>query len=341
MYTHVHIEKPRKFRKLNFKKGGWKGPQMVATLDLERRWSLWTAISRHTFQLPPGGGWWWSRPNQTQIAKICPNLHFQRGRGVQPNSNLQNLQICIFFQTNLNPKCLDLSKSAFMGVGGPGQLKPKVPRSVQICIYGGSGEGEGEVVVVQTNSNPKCQDLSKSAFLGVGGGGPGQLKPKLPRSVQICIFGFSGGRWWWSRPTQTQIAKICPNMYLGGGPCQLKPKVPRSVKMCIFRVEVGWGVIQVNLNPKCQDLSKSAFGGGQGGGGSGPGQLEPKVPRSDQICILEGEGRGGGSDQHSWNTWVGALKEFETKILATAMCSASHIVFHTLCVLRLIISECL
>ena len=40
MYTHVHIEKPRKFRKLNFKKGGWKGPQMVATLDLEKRWSL-------------------------------------------------------------------------------------------------------------------------------------------------------------------------------------------------------------------------------------------------------------------------------------------------------------
>ena len=42
-----------------------------------------------------------------------------------------------------------------------------------------------------------------------------------------------------------------------------------------------------NPNPKCQDLSKSAFS----------------------------RREGGGLDQHSWNTWVGALKEFWTQIL--------------------------
>ena len=41
-----------------------------------------------------------------------------------------------------------------------------------------------------------------------------------------------------SIPTQTQSAKICPNLHWGGGggggPDQLKPKVPRSVQICIW-----------------------------------------------------------------------------------------------------------
>ena len=62
-------------------------------------------------------------------------------------------------------------------------------------------------------------------------------------------------------------------------------------------------------------------------GGVGVGVLsrptEPKVPRSVQIwmggggawVVVEEEEGVGGSDQHSWNTWVGALKEFWTQIL--------------------------
>ena len=71
-------------------------------------------------------------------------------------------------------------------------------------------------LVVQTNSNPKCQDLSKSPFwMGV----LDQLKPKVPRSVQICIFGVCGKGGGWFRPTQTQSAKICPNLNFQGRGC--------------------------------------------------------------------------------------------------------------------------
>ena len=41
--------------------------------------------------------------------------------------------------------------------------QPKVPRSVQTCIFQGGGGGPDQL-------NPKCQDLSKSAFSGWGGG---------------------------------------------------------------------------------------------------------------------------------------------------------------------------
>ena len=82
--------------------------------------------------------------------------------------------------------------------------------------------------------NPKCQDLSKSAF----GGGGGVVQTN-----------------------STQSAKICPNLRGGGGYSRsTQPKVPRSVQ--IFG---GGGVVPDQLSPKCQDLSKSEFGGGGGG----------------------------------------------------------------------------
>ena len=94
------------------------------------------------------------------------------------------------------------------------------------------------------------------------------------------------------------------------------PKVPRSVQICIWGGGVGgWGWCGPDqINPKCQDLSKSAFSEGGGGGG------------------------GRGSDQHSWNTWVGELKEFWAQILPchTLEGLASQIVSHTLRVWRLI-----
>ena len=82
------------------------------------------------------------------------------------------------------------------GSGGPGQLKPKLPRSVKICIWRG--------------------------VRGRGGGGPGQLEPKVSRSVQICIWRGVRGRG-------------------GGGPGQLKPKVSRSDQICILEGRGGGG----------------------------------------------------------------------------------------------------
>ena len=74
--------------------------------------------------------------------------------------------------------------------------------------------------------NSKCQDLSKSAYLGGGLSGPDQLNPKCQ---DLAISAFSGGRGWWSRPTQ--------------------PKVLRSVQICIFGG--GWreggGGVQTNI----------------------------------------------------------------------------------------------
>ena len=93
-----------------------------------------TAISLHTFQLPPWG-------DGLVVVQIC----IFKG-GVQPNSNRKCQDLCksaLGVGANSNPKCQDLSKSAFMGVRGPSQLKPKVPRSVQICIYGGWQGGRG------------------------------------------------------------------------------------------------------------------------------------------------------------------------------------------------------
>ena len=63
---------------------------------------------------------------------------------------------------------------------------------------------------LQENSNPKCQDLPKFPFFGVGG---------------------------YSRPTQIKSAKMWPNfLFLGweGTPDQLKSKVPRCGQIFIF-----------------------------------------------------------------------------------------------------------
>ena len=92
--------------------------------------------------------------------------------------------------------------------------------------------------------------------------------------------------WWYSRPTEIQSPSI---LYLakftfGGG-----------------------GVLQTNWNPKSLNLAKFSFGMGSG---CTLDQLKSQVPSSAQIFIWGG---GGALDQHSWNTWVGALKEFSTK----------------------------
>ena len=97
----------------------------------------------------------------------------------------------------------------FQRGGGPDQLKPKVPRSVQIYIF--------------------------------GGGGPDQLKPKVPRSVQICIGGGC------SRPTETQSAKISPNLHFervggwGWGVWGSRPTETQSAKICLNLHFQGWG----------------------------------------------------------------------------------------------------
>ena len=72
----------------------------------------------------------------------------------------------------------------------------------------------------------------------------------------------------------------------GGGGCnpdKLKLKVPRYAQIFIFRRIGGGGLLLTNSNSKCQDLHKFSFWG------------------------------WGTPDKQSWNTWVGALKEFWTK----------------------------
>ena len=130
-----------------------------------------------------------------------------------------------FGPDQLNQKCQDLSKSAFEGAVWSRPTQPKMLRSVQICILGGGG-------VIQANSTQSAKICPNLHFGGWCG--PDKLKPKVPRSVQICMWGGGCS----SRPTQ--------------------PKMLRSVQIYILG---GGGVIQAKLNPKCQDLSKSVFQG--------------------------------------------------------------------------------
>ena len=90
--------------------------------------------------------------------------------------NPRAIQTCIFW--------------VVVGVGGGGcwsrPTQPKVPRSVQICIFGGG-------VMVQTNI-PKILEYLVSQIVShtlLVWRLPTQ--PKVPRSVQICIFGGGGG----------------------------------------------------------------------------------------------------------------------------------------------------
>ena len=93
-------------------------------------------------------------------------------------------------------------------VGGSRPTQPKVPRSVQICIWGGGGPDQ---------LNPKCQDLSKSAFLGERerGGGPDQLNPKCQDLSKSAFSVLGEGVV--VQTDSTQSAKICPNLHGGGG----------------------------------------------------------------------------------------------------------------------------
>ena len=252
--------------------------------------------------------------NSTQSAKICPNLHFQGGEVVVQTNSTQSAKICLnlhfwggdgvgggpdqlnpkcqdlHFQgggvvapDQLNPKCQDLSKSTWGGGGVSRPTQPKLPRSVQICIFGvgcgglwGAGGGGPDQL------NPKCQDLSKSAFSGGG---------------EVVV-----------QTNSTQSAKICLNLHFRGGDggvVVVQTNSIQSAKICIFRG--GGGPDQ--LNPKCQDLSKSAFSGGR----------EGLVVQTNIPEILE---------------W-GHSRNFEPKILATGMCSASQIASHILRMWRL------
>ena len=266
----------------------------------------------------------------------------------------RSVQICIlggggskgggFGPDQLNVRCQDLSKSAFWEGHGPNKLNSKfqdlsksalgwwsrptqnkVPRSVQICIWGGG------VYLVQINStqsskicpnlhwfggpdqlNLKCQDLSKSAFWGwgVGVGVVDLVQTNSTQSAKIC----PNLHWGWSRPTQNKVPRSVQICIFGGGVYLVQINSTQSSKIC---PNLHWFGGPDQLNLKCQDLSKSAFWGWGVGvgvvdlvqtnstqsakicpnlhwGWSRPTQN--KVPRSVQICLLGGGG-GFGPDQ--------------------------------------------
>ena len=116
-------------------------------------------------------------------------------------------KVGIFYLLNFENEMVSTGDTSTMelgrgGTGGtPDQLKPKVPRSVQIWLF------------------------------GEGGGTQDQLKIKVPRSVQIRIF---GDRWWWevySRPIQIQNAKVCPNLKFLEGAILSRPIQTQSAKI--------------------------------------------------------------------------------------------------------------
>ena len=165
-----------------------------------------------------GGGQGQSRPTQTQSTKIFPNFHFQGG--CSRPTQTQSAKICKNFHWGEGYSRPSQTQSAkicpnfhFREGGTPDLAKLKVPRSVHILIFKGG--------VSQTFSYSKCQDLSKFSFW-VGGG---YSRPTQTQSAKICPnFHFQG--WGYSRPTQTQSAKICPNFHFLGW---------------------GWGVLQTNI----------------------------------------------------------------------------------------------
>ena len=118
-------------------------------------------------------------------------------------------------------------------------------------------------------------------------------------SLHIRAPWNSGGRGYTSDQLISKVPRSAQMFIFGESPDQLISKVPRSAQMFISRptqtqsakicpIFIGeGGVIQIISNPKCQDLPKFPLG-------------------------------GGTPDQHSWNTWVGALKEFWTQIHPTA-----------------------
>ena len=142
-------------------------------------------------------------------------------------------------QDQVNPKYQDLSKSAFS-----------------------EGKGEGEGVVVQTESTQSAK-ICPNLHVGLGGCRP--TKPKVPKSVQICILGeWRGGE--------------------GGGPDQLNPKWQDLSKSAFLRGRGWWSRLPDQLKPKCQDLSISAFS-------EGPHQLNQNCQDLSKSAFL---GWGGG-----------------------------------------------
>ena len=83
--------------------------------------------------------------------------------------------------------------------------------------------------------------------------GGGYSRPTQMQSAKVCPnFHFQGGGGGGVTPDQLKIqsAKICPNFHFPGGwgwggPDQLKSKVPRSAQIFIFRV--GGGVLQTKI----------------------------------------------------------------------------------------------
>ena len=250
---------------------------MVSTRDTE--------ISLHVWA-PWNSGWEVGTPNQLKLSK-CQDL---------PKFSLGGV-----LQTNWNSKCQDLPK--FSWGGTPDQLK--VPRTAQILIGGGE----------RWYSRPTQTQVPRSAEIFLAGGTPDQLKlkwnSKVPRSAQISIF--KGGGEGYSRPTESQSAKICPNFHWGGG--YSRPTESQSAKIC---PNFDWVGTPDHL--KLQYLPK--FSLGRGGTSD---QL--KVPRSAKIFI--GRGRGGGRVQHEILE-KGNSRNFEHKIIPLQLATASQIVFHIL-----------
>ena len=90
------------------------------------------------------------------------------------------------------------------------------------------------------------------------------MSPSLNRSTRRYPWGiqrlvskhsnFHPGAGGWSRSTETQSAKICP-----------RSTATESAKICP-NLHGGGGAGPGQVKPKCQDLSKSTFGGGEWAG---------------------------------------------------------------------------
>ena len=93
-------------------------------------------------------------------------------------------------------------------------------------------------------------------------------------------------RWCWSRPTQPKVARSAQICMGGGWSRATQPKVPTSVWIYIFGK--GEGVVLQTNSTQCQDLFKSAFGGG----GGDPDQLNTKWQDMSKSAFSGGGEKG-------------------------------------------------